>query len=526
MNYIKTFFIAKFSSSFFFMIMKNILFVWILFIFGLYGIFLRMYDLWNGSFWIDEGYSSIISYFALLNWWIPVTPWNFYEFSQYGFTLLQSMIFYLFWIDDFLARWVSMIFWIGMMWLFFIFLNDLLESHKYRKWGLIFGSIVFTFSTWQIIWSREARFYEMLAFFYFLITYILYRYLKTSRRVYLWWGIFLTFFWILFHPFFFWLYALLFIFILKELFQYKKVSIFIWFIISGWIYMLLQSWISYFFHNTLNFDIWPIVNSSKEYNFLVYLKFYLSVLYEQLGILFVIFMGTLVYLWVQEKQKWWFFLLSLLCINLGVISIGSFAHSRYIFHLFAIITLFGIYGCIIFFEKFYETYNHIFIRWIALLALVSLIFAIGKTYALTFVPQKFYYIDFTSPKPNFKSAYKYISTQYLDYEVVAWFPHMCYRYNLWDIDRCRYGIRVDLVGSAFFADATKKQQADYYTGIPYMDNLKQAMYGKYLFVFDDLTLKNTLQPDIINYVTKNCQMIYKDIWDARAENFIWIWKCQ
>ena len=43
---------------------------------------------------------------------------------------------------------------------------------------------IFTFSTWQIIWSREARFYEILSFIYLLDIYFLWKYFVKNNDSY------------------------------------------------------------------------------------------------------------------------------------------------------------------------------------------------------------------------------------------------------------------------------------------------------------------------------------------------------
>ena len=61
---------------------------------------------------------------------------------------------------------------------------------------------LFVFSTWQIIWTREARFYELLSFLYLLNVYFLWRYfVKNDKNIFVYFVVVL-FLSIIFHPFF------------------------------------------------------------------------------------------------------------------------------------------------------------------------------------------------------------------------------------------------------------------------------------------------------------------------------------
>ena len=86
---------------------------------------------------------------------------------------------------------------------------------------------------------------------------------------------------------------------------------------------------------------------------------------------------------------------------------------------------------------------------------------------------------------------------------------MCYWYNLPDVSKCAYGLRVNLSGqkdiSGFMNDST-----DYYTNIPYL-NESSTDYRNYYFVLDRLTIINALHKELIGFIIENCDKVYEDV---------------
>lgn len=508
--------------------MKKIFFLLIIVLLLMYGIFLRWYALGSGSFWIDEWYSSFIAYQMLQNNFIPMLWDGTLVFWQYFFHFLQSISFYFFWTSDFSARLVSALFGILYIIIFFIFSYHISQNFRYKKIWFLFLISLFLFSTWQIIWAREARFYEMLSFLFFITYFFLYQYLQTYKNVYLLWFWIFCLFWVIFHQFFmifFLLSCMMIFFFDKKKVHYKYTFLWTVFFIGVW-YTLVQ----FLFHylqsgNLATASIVPNINYLQEYNFFEYFFYYIGFLYEQLWIIFLFFIWGIFYFLFHNKEKeallFWGWILG----SIIFISFWFFAHSRYVFHLFWIILLIWWYSLFLFCEYILTHYSYKWKKVILFSVFIFLWFFLVTTYKTTLIPYKFFYIDFTSPKPNFKSTYAFISQHLPDYRIISWFPHLCVWYNQNNSEICQYALRVDLIWHHKVHERILQKTHEQYTHIEYIKNIQYIDMKKHIFVIDDLTLKNAIDKQMIQYIKEKCILYYRDIWNAKEENFIWVWKC-
>lgn len=516
------------SLEFFnYIVMKKISFYFILILWIAYGIYLRWYELATGSFWIDEWYSSLIAYFITQNNFLPKLAGGMYEFSQYFFHLFQALSFQLLWVSDVSARLPSFILSLVFILLYYIFSLHLTKENRYKNVAVLFLMFLFLFSTWQIIWSREARFYEMLWLLYLIVIFFLYRYIQTKRQIFL--SIFFIFFfiWLLFHHFFLAFIPIVLVLFFYDLFSRKdgKPLFFLW-VALIW-YAGIQLFLKII--SGVDVSIWsvlPKINSIEQYDFFTFSPYYLQVFIEQLWVIFYAYLLGIMYL--LFSKKWQEFLLFgwIFFINIIFISFWYFAHSRYVFHLFSLITLFWWYNVVMVWEYCMEKYKNIYGKIGVLVLMGAMFISIIQTFHFTVLPQRFYYIDATSPKPNFKNTYEYLKKTYPDIKIISWFPHMCLWYNSENFEQCAYTLPMNLIWNSTFNEGIIKRGRENYTAIPYIEHFGQIDKKNYVFIFDDLTLKNAIKKDFIHQVISECPMVYKDIWNAESENFIWVWKCQ
>lgn len=508
--------------------MKKIFFYTSLAFIIIYWIYLRFYELWTWSFWIDEWYSSIVSYFANSNNLVPLlVSWK-YDFSQYIFTIFQSLSFSVFWINDFWARIPSFVFSIFFIILYFIFSKEIFKHSKNKKIYIIIMMFLFVFSTWQIIWSREARFYEVLSFLYLLSVYFLWKYFVLNKENYYIYFLISSIFWVFFHPFCFWLIIIWFLLFIyktykkKELKNIKKIIIIFIFLN---LYLIIDLFIRYVSNS--NTDISNVVkqiNYLWEYNFINYIIFYIKSIYSELWIIFISYLFMIIYF--IKKWKYIEFILFWLLVILNIVFISNWymAHTRYMFHLYAIITFIWTIWIIMWFNYLIKIYKLKYKKIYIVLLLILLLFSIIKTYKITLIPQRFYYIDYTSPKPNFKMAYEQINENLSWKKIISGFPHLCYWYNINEKEKCNFAIKVDLIWNN---KININSQNENYTNISYIKNLNEIKdLENYIFVIDDLTLKNGSNKELLNDIINNCTMIYKDVWNYEKTNFIWIWSCK
>lgn len=508
--------------------MKKIIFYISLFIIVLYWIYLRVYELWTWSFWIDEWYSSIISYFSYLNNFIPYLPTDNYNFSNYLFTFFQTISYKIYWINDIWARVPSVFFWILNIFIYYLFSKELLKNNKYKYLWLLFLIFIFIFSTWQIIWTREARFYELLSFIYLLDIFLLWKYIEKKEFLYLFWFLVIWLFGIIFHVFCFWLiiiWTLVFLYITLIDKQKKSYLNLLWIIVILLIYIIIKYWINYLstWWWTLT-NVIPIVNSLKEFNFINNLWLYINNLYNELWIIVISYLFWISYLIYNKDIKKFIIFWLLVIFNILVLSYWHMAHTRYMYHIYSIIILFWWYSLFNLFEYLIWKYKS---KYYYILFIFSIILFIWfyYTYKITLIPQRYYYIDYTSPKPNFKRAYNYLKTNFPNWKIISWFPHLCYWYNLDNISKCKYWININLLGNEKSNKKLLKKERDYYTNIELLNSFSDIDKKDYYFVLDDLTIKNAINKELINDIINNCFMFYKDIWNYESHNFIWIWKC-
>jgi hypothetical protein len=140
----------------------------------IFGFVLRIYDLGQQSLWYDEGY-SINAAMAMLDKGAPILPsgW-FYSHGILNTSLIAASM-GIFGETEFAARLPSVIFGTLTIPLVFFFAKKI----GGKRTALIAAFLV-TFLAIEIAWSRQARMYQQLQFFYILSLYLFY--LFTQKR--------------------------------------------------------------------------------------------------------------------------------------------------------------------------------------------------------------------------------------------------------------------------------------------------------------------------------------------------------
>lgn len=147
------------------------------------GFTLRIYNLGIPSFWLDEAISSIAA-IAILDAGSPTLQSGVVYSRAILNTLLITLSFAIFGITEFAARLPSVLF--GTLMIPLVYLIG-------SRWGnsriAIIAAVLITFSVWEIAWSRQARMYQQLQFFYLLSLYLFYEFTVHKN---LKWGALLT----------------------------------------------------------------------------------------------------------------------------------------------------------------------------------------------------------------------------------------------------------------------------------------------------------------------------------------------
>ncbi len=138
------------------------------------GFFLRIYDLGVQSFWLDEAISSIAA-MAFIEKGTPVFQSGLFYGRGILNTFLIASAFQIFGVNEFAARLPSVLF--GTLTILLVYIIGSKWGNKYV--GLIIAMLV-AFSVWEIAWSREARMYQQLQFFYILSLYMFYEFTQNK----------------------------------------------------------------------------------------------------------------------------------------------------------------------------------------------------------------------------------------------------------------------------------------------------------------------------------------------------------
>jgi len=150
-------------------------------LFGLVGIlifafFLRIYSLSLAPFWVDESISSMASK-MILDKGLPIFDSGLFYGRALLFHYVQAF-FLLFGQTEFFARIVSVIF--GLL---TVVLAYFIGKKYYKSGGIICALFMSVFYL-EVFFSRQARFYQMFQFLFFLSLYLLYESKKNPKYLY------------------------------------------------------------------------------------------------------------------------------------------------------------------------------------------------------------------------------------------------------------------------------------------------------------------------------------------------------
>ncbi len=353
-----------------------------------FGFYLRIYDLGYQSLWIDESY-SITAALGMIEHLIPYMPSGVVYSRGILNTGLIALSMRLFGVSEFSARLPSVLFGTMTILLVYVFFRKVFGE----KIALASAFLV-TFSVVEIAWSRQARMYQQLQFFYILSLYLFYRYVHSKEIKFLALAVASVFCAMFTHvlgvslllviPLY---YFLVNIEMVKNFNKFSKEII-----VSGVIF-LAGLLFSQFFFNALTHVMAVRVDYSETY--IAYLITFFPVIF------YLSVLGVLISL----RQDW----KNSLLLGLGffIPLYFVFFHEklvgfRYVFVMLPIM--------FVFFAKMAEyvagiiAKNKIFQS----LAIIAMIALVSLTPSFNFFPEKEYYLEPRAPQPDFKSIYGYL----------------------------------------------------------------------------------------------------------------------
>ena len=352
------------------------------------GFILRIYSLSTQSIWMDESFSMNAAYETLEKGYPLLDSGAFYGLSYLLHTYLISF-FMLIFNDVFGARLVSVIFGVLTIVLSYYFGKKFFN----KELGILLALII-TFSFWEIVWSRQARMYMQLQFFYLLSLLLFYEFTLTKKKL-----MFLslsTLLSVFTHPFGF---TLILIYVFYFILNYKTLKEFNF-------NFLKNKWFFFSFLIALIFSVYYLINYNYV-NIVYFTQYHLYLRnihfpYFYLGILGLI-------LSLKEFRKGSLLLLSFLIPFLFVSYLVPLIHFRYLFFFLPILFLSSLY--LIYYISSVINLNYRF--WISL----ALILLIMFNYSV-FIPRAFYSLEAETPQPDFKNAFNFVKENLEEDDIV------------------------------------------------------------------------------------------------------------
>ena len=454
----------------------------------LYSTYLLIYKLWVQSLWIDEWFSSYVSKYMTLNW--------LYKSKYFLFEWLQVLCFKIWWFSDVWARIPSIL---AQIWSLFLMYFIPSRLCKNRYVGL-FSALIFWLLYRELGRWRDARFYALLQLIFLWWIALIIQWTETQKTIYLNSAIILTGLWMIFHPFLYVLWAILFFTILR---QYKKIwdfdSLFSKKFISTWI--LIVIWVIWMIiYGTLWWVLnWSLTSWLSFKTQMHYLSFYNSHLRTHLWLIYVIWLLWMIHFCIKKsRREIILFFTPLVLFAYALVIKWYLMHSRYALLIFPLMVL----AASIFVYDIIKSIDNKYARCSILIILLTWTICTAN---FQFLPTAYYYFDYTSPQPDFKSAYASIP----DWQnVISGFPTLCDRYYS-DRWTCRNAIRVDLVHD--WKTKVVKQKEESYTKLSYISSLEELPAWSYYFVIDNLTDKSdNINKQLYNQISNYWQKIYEN----------------
>lgn len=142
----------------------------------LFAFFIRVYNLGVSSLWVDEATSSVAS-LNIIAKGLPIFDSGLLYGRAYFFHYFQSF-FLLFGQTEFLARFVSVLFGVGAVFLIYKI------GKEYSKSGGIISALFMSIFYLSVFYSRQARFYQLFQLMFFLSIYCLYKSKENPKWLY------------------------------------------------------------------------------------------------------------------------------------------------------------------------------------------------------------------------------------------------------------------------------------------------------------------------------------------------------
>ena len=442
--------------------LKNLIFYLLMIILIIYGFFLRFYSLSQQSLWIDEGF-SINAAIQTLKYAIPRLESGF----VYGGGIINTyfMAFFIKIFNDsiFASRFVSLIF--GIL---SIIITYLLGKEVYSKKIGIIAALFVTFSSIEIAWSRQARMYSQLQFFFLLSLFLFFKFSNNKKLKYFISTLVLTLVTIFTHSLGF---SLILIYLVYFILNYKDFK-----------FIFTNKFLIPLFILSIPF-IYLLIVSFTDYNY-IYVNYFLKYIYflrfSHEILFYFSLIGMIISIWEFKKSSFLFisFFIPLLILSFFIFLM----HYRYLFFILPILFIFAAY-LIVFISNYFKKFKYIATGILTLIVLLS---------GFTFIPKDNYELESLTPQPDFKKTYSYIENNYKDEIIIDAYPVLSKIY----FKEADYGLMFSLSGRQ---EEILNMTHDIYTGKPFVSLEELENIANCFLIIDKLAI-DRINPKIRSFI--------------------------
>jgi len=478
----------------------------------LYALFLRIYKIQEQSYWIDEAF-TINAVLETIEKGYPLLDSGEYYSRALLNTYLTSASVSILGFNEFSTRIISLIF--GVLSIYLIFL---LSKKVFNTNIALLASFMTSFSYWQIAWSRQARMYTQLQFFFFLSIYLFNSLLEKFSYKKLVFLFLSTLAAILSHYFGYFLIVIYFsILTIKLLNNKEKILLFYQKvktnkILSGFLLLLF-----FFLSYKLSKDFFTYILTKERNLFWEYINF----IHYFFPVLYILALfGLAISLKAKpakEKASHILLGLSFFIPFLTISLVSDLKMFRYLFFITPLIFIFF---------SFFIDYISKKTRWknLSFILLSFLIIILSSSLNIrvfNFKPISHYYLEPLTPQSNFKGAYKKILDNGFDENKIIISP-----YSALDriyLKRSDYCLAMSLHNDQ--KSKNKIKERDYYNNTPHIfkkEELEEIINKNSGYIMIDyMAIQGRLKQEIIDYIFKQ-ELIFKD--EYQLNNQVWVFK--
>lgn len=486
------------------------------------GAYLRLYNLGHQSYWMDEGYTinAVLSVLEKGNTVLDSGQNYFCPMYCYPTAWIAKI----FGSTAFSFRLFSVLAGILLILAVYFIIKKLFDKNT-----ALLATFFTAFSYWQVAWSRQARWYTLLALFFWLAIYFFFQFLETENKkrkvIYFLLALLLFFLAVLTHRIAYLLAPIFLILLIVKLVKNKekinKKLLFLAVFALILAIFILESFLNFGISKTL------MAKFSLYYVLPYYLSFFL------INYWFFILLSLYAYFGASKEQKmrYGLFLLPFVVYLLAFSFFTNIVHYRYLFAPALGLLILGAVGTVEIFNKLKEKYK--VSSFLFLGAVILIFFVSGQG---VWKPFPFYtlendnittsktdrpYFGYT-PQPNFNGAYEVVAQNLKPNEIViSSHPH----FNKIFLQQPGFWLKYDYLG---FENKVDKiiDDKEYYVGAKVIDGLEElkqitsSTHG--YIIFDYMAITGRITPETVYYVQNSFKQIYFD--EINNYSKIWVYK--